>query len=115
VLLMVMTGAAPSNEVNKSATQRMASIGYFLGSSLLGSLGSDAADPDRLTITSGEKVTREDVSREREETLAAEYKLSERWSVMVEKNEFAEFNAGLKWRIFRDKRGGERSSEHAKK
>src|SRR6185369_3221534 len=43
VLLMVMTGAAPTNGVS-SATQRVANIGVFLGSSLLSSLGSDAAD-----------------------------------------------------------------------
>lgn len=110
VLLMVMTGAAPSNEVNKSATQRVANIGYFLGSSLLGSLSADAGDPDRLTIASGENV-----SGNGEETYDIEYKLTDRWTVTAEKNEFAEWNFGAKWRIFRDKRGGERSAEHAKK
>ena len=110
VLLMVMTGAAPSNEINGSATQRMANIGYFLGSSLLGSLGADAADADRLSIASGEKV-----SRQGRETYDIEYKLSDRWSLTGEYNEFDEYNAGVKWRIFRDKRNTEPKTEHAKK
>ena len=53
VLLMVMTGAAPSNEIAKSVTQRVANIGLFLGKSLLGSLGADAGDADRLTFRVG--------------------------------------------------------------
>jgi translocation and assembly module TamB len=110
VLLMVMTGAAPSNEITNSATQRIASLGYFLGSTLFGSLGSDAADPDRLTIASGEKI-----SRQGKETYDIEYKLSDRWTVTAERNEFDEYNAGVKWRVFRGKTGAEKTTEHAKK
>lgn len=99
VLLMVMTGAVPSNELNKSATQRAASIGYFLGQSLLGSLGADSGDADRLSIASGEKI-----SIQGKETYELEYKLSERWSLTGEYNEFDEYNAGVKWRVLRAKR-----------
>ena len=103
VLLMVMTGAAPSNEISKSATQRMANIGVFLGQSLLGSLGSDAAEADRWSFASGEKI-----SRQGKETYDIEYKLSDRWTLTGEYNEFDEYNAGVKWRALRGKRAGEK-------
>jgi translocation and assembly module TamB len=103
VLLMVMTGAAPSNEINKSATQRVANIGFFLSQSLLGSLGTDAGDPDRLSVASGEKI-----SRQGKETYDIEYKLSDRWTLTGEYNEFDEYNAGIKWRAFRGKSSGEK-------
>jgi translocation and assembly module TamB len=104
VLLMVMTGAAPSNEISKTATQRMANIGMFLGQSLLASLGSDAGEADRLSFASGEKV-----SRQGKETYDIEYKLSDRWTLTGEYNEFDEYNAGVKWRALRGKRADEKT------
>jgi translocation and assembly module TamB len=108
VLLMVMTGSAPSNEITKSATQRVANIGLYLSQSLLSSLGSDAGEADRLTISSGEKI-----SRQGKETYDIEYRLSDRWTATGEYNEFDEYNAGVKWRIFPKKDAKEK--EHAKK
>ena len=95
VLLMVMTGSAPRNELLNSSTQRVAQIGAYLGQSLLGSLGTEVADADKLTIASGEKI-----SRQGKETYDIEYKLSSRWAVTGEYNEFDEYNAGFKWRAF---------------
>jgi translocation and assembly module TamB len=109
LLLMVMTGAAPNKEITNSATQRFANIGYFLGQSLLGSLGSEAADADRLMIASGEKI-----SRQGKETYDIEYKLTDRWTVTGERNEFDEYNAGVKWRVFGGRRPAD-EKEHAKK
>jgi translocation and assembly module TamB len=111
VLLMVMTGAAPSNEVTKSATQRVASIGYFLGKSLLGSLGSDADEPDRWTLSTGEKLSREG----KKETYDIEYRLSDRWTLTGERNEFDEYNAGVRWRVFRGESAGQKQVDHARK
>jgi translocation and assembly module TamB len=90
-----MTGAAPSNEITKSATQRVANIGLFLSQSLLSSLGTDAGEADRLSFVSGEKI-----SRQGKETYDIEYKLSDRWTLTGERNEFDEYNAGVKWRVF---------------
>ena len=109
VLLMVMTGAAPRSDITNSSTQRVANIGLYLGQSLLASLGANAGDADRLTVSSGEKVTPEG-----DPTLDVEYKLSDRWTLTVEKDEFDEYNAGVKWRAFRGKRTTA-SDEHAKK
>ncbi len=109
VMFMVMTGTAPSSEISKTATQRAANIGIFLSQSLLGSLGADAADADRLSVSTGEKI-----SRQGEETLDIEYKLSDRWTITWEKNEFDEYNAGVKWRVFGGRRARE-SGSNAKK
>ncbi len=95
VLLMVMTGAVPSEEVTYSGTERVARIGAFLGQSILSSLGADSGSADRLSIASGEKI-----SRQGKETYEIEYKLSDRWTAIGEYNEFDEYNAGLKWRIY---------------
>jgi translocation and assembly module TamB len=94
VLLMVMTGAAPSNEVNSSLTHRAVQIGAFFGQSLFGSLMGSGADPDRLSVESGEKI-----SEQGKETYSIEYKLTDRLSLTGEYDEFDEYNAGIKWRV----------------
>lgn len=96
VLLMVMTGSAPANETSKTAVDRFAGLGMFLGSSIFGNLGGNAGDPDRLSFSSGEKI-----SREGEETYDVEYRLTDRWTITGEKNEFDDKIVGLKWRAFR--------------
>ncbi|WP_414664338.1 translocation/assembly module TamB domain-containing protein [Horticoccus sp. 23ND18S-11] len=109
VLLMVMTGAAPTNQLTRSATQRVANVGLFLGQSLLASVGADAAEADRLSVASGEKI-----SRQGRETYDIEYKLSDRWTLTGEYNEFDEYNAGMKWRIFGG-RPADKKNDDAKK
>jgi len=99
VLLMVMTGAAPSNEIAKTGTQRARGIGMFLGSSLLGNLSGNAGDADRVTFTSGEKI-----SREGNETYELEIKLTDRWALTAETNEFDDKIVGAKWLWLRGKR-----------
>jgi translocation and assembly module TamB len=109
VLLMVMTGAPPTDEINVSATQRVTRIGTFLGQSLLGSLGGNATSGDRLSIASGEKI-----SRQGKETYEIEYKLSDQLTLVGEYNEFDEQNAGLKWRIFPRQRNPQEGESEAK-
>ncbi len=109
VLLMVMTGAVPTNEISRSTMHRAANIGLYLGQSLLGSFGADAADADRLTFVAGEKI-----SDQGKETYNIEYRLSDRWTVTGERNEFDELNAGLKWRLFGGKKPRTESSDEKK-
>ncbi len=106
VLLMVMTGSAPGNEIARSTTQRAANLGLFLGQSLLSGLGPDSAEADRLTIMSGEKV-----SQQGRETYEFEYQLSDRWTLTAEYNEFDEYNAGVKWRVFGGRRPNAQSHD----
>jgi translocation and assembly module TamB len=95
LLLMVMTGAAPNNEIAYTSTQRFARLGTYLGQSLIGGFGGDATSADRLRIASGEKV-----SRQGRETYNVEYKLADRWKLVGEYDEFDDYNIGLKWRLY---------------
>ena len=76
VLLMVMAGEAPSNEISTTDRERVARFGAFFGQSLLGTLGGDPTGADRLTISSGA-----DISEQGRETYNIEYKLADRWSL----------------------------------
>jgi translocation and assembly module TamB len=95
LLLMVTTGAMPGNDIAHSGRQRFARLGTFVGRSLLGSFGGDATSADRLSIASGEKI-----SRQGRETYDIEYKMSDRWTLVGEYDEFDDYNAGFKWRLY---------------
>jgi translocation and assembly module TamB len=94
VLLLVMAGETPRQEVNYTASQRFRRIGTFFGQSILGSLSGGGGGEDRLTITSGERI-----SRQGRETYNVEYELDDRWSLVGEYDEFDEYNAGVKWQL----------------
>lgn len=95
VLLMVMAGESPRDEVTFSDRQRMTRLGTFLGQSLLASVSGESEAGERLSLSTGEKV-----SRQGRETYGFEYRLGNRWSLVGEYDEFDDFNAGLKWRVF---------------
>ena len=102
VLLLVMAGEAPADEVNYSSTQRAAKLGAYLGQSLLNQFTGHRAGEDRLVISTGEKV-----SRGGRETYRIEYDLNGRWSLIGEYDEFDDYNAGLKWKIYSSDLKGE--------
>jgi translocation and assembly module TamB len=95
VLLMVMAGQAPNDEFTTTGRQRATRFGAFFGQSLLGTLGGDSAGADRLTISSGE-----DISEQGRETYNIEYRLSDRWALTGEYDEFDEYYGGFKWRAY---------------
>ncbi|HEY0967726.1 MAG TPA: translocation/assembly module TamB domain-containing protein [Opitutaceae bacterium] len=94
VLLLVMAGEVPGDEIRYSGSQRAVRFGTYLGQGLLGRIGGDTSNADRLSLTTGERV-----SRQGRETYGFEYKLDDRWSLVGEYDEFDDFNAGVKWRI----------------
>lgn len=94
VVLMVMAGQAPHNEIATTDRQRATRFGAYFGQSLLGSLGAGSG-ADRLTISSGENV-----SEQGHETYNIEYKLSNRWALTGEYDEFDEYYGGVKWRVY---------------
>jgi translocation and assembly module TamB len=105
VLLMVMAGQAPQNEINTTDRQRAARFGAFFGQSLLGAIGGDASGADRLTISSGENI-----STQGRETYSIEYRLDDRWALTGEYDEYDEYYGGVKWRFY--ERGGQKSNAH---
>jgi translocation and assembly module TamB len=98
VLLLVMAGETPNNEISYSGNQRAARFGAYIGESLFSSVSGDSSAADRLSINVGEKI-----SQQGRETYDVEYRLGERWSVVGEYDEFDDYNAGLKWRALMDK------------
>ena len=99
VLLMVMTGETPANEVSYSGRERAARLGAYLGQSLLKQLGGDPEGTERLSVSVGERI-----SRQGRETYEVEYELTPRWSLVGEYDEFDEYNIGAKWRVWSDKK-----------
>ncbi len=94
VLLMVMAGEMPHDEVVYGSNQRVARLGAYLGQSLISSFGGDSSEAERLSISTGERV-----SQQGRETYNVEYQLSDRFALVGEYDEFDDFNAGVKWRI----------------
>ncbi|MDF3059084.1 MAG: hypothetical protein K0R17_3299, partial [Rariglobus sp.] len=99
VLLMVMAGETPQNEVSYTGRERAARLGAYLGQSLLKQLGGDPEATERLSVSTGERV-----SRQGRETYDIEYALNPRWAVVGEYDEFDEYNLGLKWRVLSEKK-----------
>lgn len=95
VLLMVMAGESPQNEITFSGSQRAMRLGTYLGQSLLGQIGTDTDRAERFSLSVGERV-----SRDGRETYALEYPLNSRWSLVGEYDEFDDYNIGMKWRAF---------------
>ena len=92
---MVTAGAAPSQSVGAaSGTQRLAAVGAYVGRDLLRALGLGGSDEERLTVSSGEKV-----SRAGRETYGFEFKLNDWWVLTGEYDEFDSYNVGVKRRF----------------
>ena len=99
VLLMVMAGETPQNEINYTGRERATRLGTYLGQSLLNELGADPSSGEKLSINVGERV-----SEQGRETYGVEYELSPRWSLVGEYDEYDEYNLGVKWRVLREKK-----------
>lgn len=95
IFLLVTAGQVPRADVSHTQEQRAGRLATFVGRNLLWPIWGDAAAAERLTIRSGEAVTREG-----RETYAVEYKLTDRWSLVGEYDRFGELNAGVKWRVY---------------
>jgi translocation and assembly module TamB len=108
VLLMVTAGELPHDEIVYGGTQRVAQLGAFLGLSLINTFGGDATEADRLSFSTGERV-----SRQGRETYNIEYRLTERMTVVGEYDEFDGYNAGMKWRITAPEKMPPKNSETA--
>lgn len=95
ILLMVSTGQPPAGEINRSAQSRLGTLGLYLGSGLLGSSGDDDSFFSRLSIESGQRV-----SEQGKETMEVQYRITDRWFLIGEYDEFDAYNMDVKWKIF---------------
>ncbi len=95
IVLLITAGEVPRDTITLSDRQRAGRLMFFLGRNLVSELWMDESSADRLTIRSGEAVTRDG-----RETYAVEYKLTDRWSLVGEYDQFNDINVGIKWRIY---------------
>ena len=96
ILLMLTAGELPQSDYAFSSSARAGRLATFLGKDLLSRyLGSDPAK-ERLIIRTGESI-----SQQGRLTYSVEYRLTDRWSVISEYDEFNAFNTDLKWKVFR--------------
>lgn len=94
LLLMVTAGVAPEQDQTSRTSQRLAAVGAYVSRDLLRTLGLAGTDEERLSIQTGEQV-----SRAGRETYGFEFRLDERWSLVGDYDEFDAYNMGVKWRI----------------
>jgi len=95
ILLMLTAGEMPESSFGFSSGARAGRLASFLGKDLLSRyLGSDQGE-ERLIIRTGENV-----SEDGRLTYSVEYRLTDRWSIIGEYDEFNAFNTDLKWKVF---------------
>jgi translocation and assembly module TamB len=95
VLMMVTTGQPPAEDTAALTNQqRLTQLGAYVGKGILQNFGVGDGEA-RLEISSGE-----DVSRRGRETYQLEYRLNKKWALTGEYDEFDEYNAGVKWRVY---------------
>ena len=95
ILLMLTAGELPQSDFAFSSSARVGRLASFLGQDLLSRyMGSDPSK-ERLTIRSGESI-----SESGRLTYSVEYRLTDRWSIIGEYDEFNAFNTDLKWKVF---------------
>ena len=95
VLLLVMAGESPNNGMNYTSSQRATKLGAYLGRNLINQFTGNRDRDERVAISFGDKI-----SQEGRETYRIEYYLNGRWSLVGEYDEFDDYNAGVKWRVF---------------
>jgi translocation and assembly module TamB len=95
ILLLVTAGEIPRQEQVLSTQQRAQTFALFLGKDLLSKLGLGDQGEQRLIVHSGEELTQTG-----KPTYNIEYKVTRRWSLVGEQDQFNDLNAGVKWRVY---------------
>ncbi len=95
ILLMLTAGELPNKEITYSAEARAGRLITYLGREVVTRFFGDEFGEERLTINSGENIARSGRT-----TYSIEYRLTPRWSLVGEYDQFNALNAGLKWRIY---------------
>lgn len=96
ILLMLTAGEMPQGQgrFTYSTQDRAGQLATFVGKDLFSRFSGSGTTEERLTFSTGENVTAEGRL-----TYSAEYRLSDRWSIIGEYDQFGAFNAYLKWKV----------------
>jgi translocation and assembly module TamB len=95
ILLIVSAGELPQGGINLTPQQREQTLAMFLGRDLLSELGFADQAQQRLTIRSGEEISEQGVP-----SYEVDLKLTPRWSLVGERDQFNDYNAGVKWKVY---------------
>jgi translocation and assembly module TamB len=95
ILLMLTAGELPNQEITYSAEARAGRLITYLGREVATRFFGNEMGEERLIVNSGENIARNGRT-----TYSIEYRLTPRWSLVGEYDEFNALNAGLKWRIY---------------
>ena len=95
ILLMLTAGEVPQTDYSFTRTAKAGRLATFVGKDLWSRFMGSGRAEERLIIRTGEGI-----SEEGNLTYSLEYRLSERWSIIGEYDEFNDFNADLKWKVF---------------
>jgi translocation and assembly module TamB len=95
ILLMLTAGELPNQEITYSAEARAGRLITYLGREVATRFFGDEMGEERIVINSGENIARSGRT-----TYSIEYRLTPRWSLVGEYDEYNALNAGLKWRIY---------------
>ncbi|MCC5788114.1 MAG: translocation/assembly module TamB domain-containing protein [Opitutales bacterium] len=95
ILLMITAGEVPEREIVFTGRQRAGRLAMFLGQNILYEITGQDDAGDRLSIESGNNI-----SRQGRETFIIEYLLTDRLSAVGEYDEYDAVNAGIKWKLF---------------
>jgi translocation and assembly module TamB len=95
ILLMLTAGELPNQEITYSAEARAGRLITYLGREMVTRFFGNEMSEERLIINSGENIARSGRA-----TYSIEYRLTPRWSLVGEYDEFNALNAGLKWRVY---------------
>ncbi|MDR0901925.1 MAG: translocation/assembly module TamB, partial [Opitutaceae bacterium] len=109
ILLLVMAGQSPGDDFNITDQQRVFRLSAYLSQGILEQLFGIDMGGDRLSLSSGDKVTQQG-----RETYLLEYKIDNRWAVVGEYDEFDDYNIGLKWRFYQSKPARGKNHAHDK-
>lgn len=95
ILLMLTTGRLPNAE-QRSAGSRFAGIGSFLGTTILSDLGITSPGEQRFQLTTGE-----DITDQGKDTISAEWRIDDDWSIEGTYDRFDSYNVDGRWIFFR--------------
>ena len=94
-MLLLTSGQLPQNAGAFTRTARAERLALFLGKDALSRVMGTEGAQERLKLTSGEHISASGKS-----TYSVEYRLSERWSLVGEYDQFDSLNAHFKWKVY---------------
>ena len=96
IVLMLTTGQAPlGTGISSSTGQQASGLALFLGKNALSEFGLGPTGAERLTLRSGQQV-----SQSGHPTYEVDYRISKRWSIVGQYDQFDQYNINLKWTVY---------------